>query len=142
MQSVWRCGSSSAGFSARAGFALAVLLSLSACNTTSTEAPAAAAVTPPPAPVAPPPYAGLASGSLGQALDAASRSSANKAESAALSAGDTRTWRGESGAYGYVAPGAADGDCRDFTHTIYINGRPKVGKGTACKGADGWKLKV
>lgn len=141
MHSDWRCGFARAGFSARAGFALAVLLSLPACNTSSTEAPVAAAPAPP-APVAPPSYAGLASGSLGQALDAASRSSANKAESAALSAGDTRTWRGQSGAYGYVAPGAADGDCRDFTHTIYINGRPKVGKGTACKSADGWKLRV
>ena len=141
MHSVWRCGSARLGGVASAGFALAVLLSLSACNTTSPETPAAVAP-PPPAPVAPPPYAGLASGSLGQALDAASRSSANKAESAALAAGDTRTWRGESGAYGYVAPGAVEGDCRDFTHTIYINGRPNIGKGTACKSADGWKLKV
>jgi surface antigen len=134
VQSFWRNGW------ARAGAALAVLVSLSACNTTSTESPAASAP-PPPAAVAPPPYAGLASGPLGQALDAASRSAANKAEKAALSSGDTKTWRGDNGAYGYVTLGAANGDCRDFTHTIYINGRPKIGKGSACQGLDGWKLK-
>ena len=52
-----------------------------------------------------------------------------------------KTWRGDDRAYGYVAPGAANGDCRDLTHTVYINGRPRVGKGTACKADGGWKLK-
>ncbi|MBB4197617.1 hypothetical protein CCR94_13210 [Rhodoblastus sphagnicola] len=124
-------------FVARAGFALTVLISLSACNATPAEPPVVAAPTAPPAP---PPYAGLPSGSLGQALDAASKTAANKAEAAALASGERKTWRGESGAYGYIAPGAANGDCRDLTHTIYVNGRPNVGKGTACKSGESWKL--
>jgi surface antigen len=124
-------------FVARAGFALAFLASLSACGSSSPpETPAAAAV----APVAPPAYVGLANGSLGQPLDAAGKSAANKAEVAALVSGERKTWRGDDGSYGYVAPGAANGDCREITHTIYINGRPTVGKGTACKSGDSWKL--
>ncbi|MCW2317928.1 Surface antigen [Rhodoblastus acidophilus] len=133
MQFDWRCSL------ARAGFALTVLMSLSACNSTPAEAPVAAAAAPS-APPAPPPYVGLANGSLGQALDAGSKSAANKAEVAALASGERKTWRGENGAYGYVAPGAPSGDCREITHTVYVNGRPNVGKGTACKSADGWKL--
>jgi surface antigen len=124
---------------ARAGLACALLVSLSGCATTIPEATApsaAAAVAPPP----PPPYAGLASGSLGGSLDAVSRTAANNAEIAALNSGERKTWRGADGAYGYVAPGAATGDCREISHTIYINGRPQVGKGTACRAAGGWKL--
>jgi surface antigen len=123
---------------ARAIFAVAALASLSGCATGSAETPPAAAA----ASVAPAPYVGLASGSLGQNLDATDRSAANKAEVAALASGERKTWRGDDGSYGYIAPaaGAAAGDCRDFTHTIYINGRPVVGKGTACRAGESWKL--
>ena len=140
MHSVWRCGSARFGGVASAGFALAVLLSLSACNTTSPETPAAVAP-PPPAPVAPPPYAGSPAD---RSARRSTRPAGPRRTRRIRSPGgrDTRTWRGESGAYGYVAPGAVEGDCRDFTHTIYINSRPNIGKGTACKSADGWKLKV
>ena len=121
---------------ARAIFAVAALASLSGCATGSAETPPAAA-----AAVAPPPYVGLAGGSLGQNLDAADKTAANKAEVAALTSGERKTWRGDDGSYGYIAPAAGGaGDCRDFTHTIYINGRPVVGKGTACKAGEGWKL--
>ena len=125
---------------ARAGFALVALAALSGCASTSAETPppaaAAAAVTPPP----PPPYMGLASGSLGQNLSGAGRDAANKAELAALASGERKTWRGDDGSYGYVAPVAGTGDCRDFTHTVYINGRPQVGTGKACRSGDSWKL--
>lgn len=123
---------------ARAGLACALLVSLSGCATTTPEVTAPAA---PAAAVAPPPpYSGLASGSLGGSLDAVSRTAANDAEVAALNSGERKTWRGAEGAYGYVAPGAATGDCRELSHTIYINGRPQIGKGTACRAAGGWKL--
>ena len=128
---------------ARAGFALVALAALSGCASTAspsveTPAPAAAAVavTPPP----PPPYNGLASGSLGQNLSGAGKAAANKAELAALASGERKTWRGDDGSYGYVAPTAGTGDCRDFTHTVYINGRPHVGSGKACRSGDSWKL--
>ena len=124
---------------ARAGLALVALAALSGCGTTSadTPPPAAAAVV---APLPPPPYVGLASGLLGQSLTANGRSAADKAELAAVSSGERKTWRGDDGSYGYIAPGASTGDCRDFTHTIYINGRPTVGSGKACKAGDSWKL--
>ncbi len=121
---------------ARAGIAGAMMISLAGCAKLGGSAPPPVAVAPPP-----PPYAGLASGALGASLDEADRTAANSAESAALASGDRKTWRGDDGAYGYVAPGAANGDCRDFTHTVYINGRPQVGKGAACKADGGWKLK-
>ncbi len=121
-------------FLARAGLAIAVLATLSGCAGSSGETP------PPAAAAVAAPYAGLASGSLGANLDATDRAAANKAEVAALSSGDRKTWRGDDGSYGYVAPAEGAGDCRDFTHTIYINGRPVVGKGTACRSGEGWKL--
>jgi surface antigen len=125
---------------ARAGFVCAVVLSLSGCGASSPEnAPQVSATTAPP--VAPAPYAGLASGPLGASLDSASRTAADGAEAAALSSGERKTWRGDDGSYGYVTIGAASGDCRDISHTIYVNGRPKVGAGTACKADGGWKLK-
>lgn len=122
---------------ARAGFALFAFAALSGCGMTSadTPPPAAAAVVAPP-----PPYVGLASGSLGQSLNANGKAAADKAELAAVASGERKTWRGDDGSYGYIAPGAASGDCRDFTHTIYINGRPQVGSGKACKSGESWKL--
>jgi len=125
---------------ARAGVACALALSLAGCasNPMGESAPPPAAAAPAP----PPPYEGLANGAFGASLDATSRAAANNAELAALNGGDRKTWRGDDGSYGYVAPGASSGDCRDFTHTIYINGRPKVGTGTACKVGGGWKFKA
>jgi surface antigen len=121
---------------ARAGFALAVLATLSGCASTPAETPKAAAVVPAP----PPPYVGLVEGSLGSSLAPAARTAANNAELAALASGERKTWRGDDGSYGYVAPAAGGGDCRDFTHTVYINGRPQVGNGKACRAGEGWKL--
>jgi surface antigen len=133
---------------ARAGFAqvahvaalVVALAGLSGCAATSALTPppaATAAVTPPPPP---PPYVGLASGSLGQSLNANGKAAADKAEFAAVTSGERKTWRGDDGSYGYIAPGASTGDCRDFTHTIYINGRPQVGSGKACRAGESWKL--
>lgn len=124
---------------ARVGFAfasLAVLASLAGCASGSGEPPAVAAATP----VTAAPYVGLTSGALGENLDASAKTAANNAELAALASGERKTWRGDNGAYGYIAPSAGSGDCRDFNHTIYINGRPRTAKGTACRAGDSWKL--
>ena len=48
------------------------------------------------------------------------------------------------GRYGEVVPMApyrrGPQDCRDYTHTIYINGRPEVMRSTACRNPDGtWR---
>ncbi len=91
------------------------------------------------APVAPA-YSGLASGAVGKQLDVGDRSAANKAEFDALNSGERKTWRGGNGAYGYAEVGPDKGACRDITHTVYINGRPQVGHGVACRDGGGWKL--
>ena len=58
---------------------------------------------------------------------------------------DQPVWRDpDTGHYGDVVPsrpykrGVAD--CRDYTHTIYIDGKPKQMRGTACRDSGGsWK---
>src|SRR5476649_1356904 len=51
------------------------------------------------------------------------------------------SWKNpDSGRYGTVVPGPAYQDagrnCRSFTHTIYIDGRPQTARGTACRNPD------
>ena len=48
-------------------------------------------------------------------------------------------------AYGYIEPGAefddTRGHCRNYTHRIYIDGRPRAAQGVACRGPDGvWQI--
>ena len=52
----------------------------------------------------------------------------------------------DSGRRGTIVPGPAISTgaacrCRSFTHTIYIDGRPQVARGEACRNPDGtWTL--
>ena len=55
-----------------------------------------------------------------------------------------RRWPGAiriPGRYGSIVPGPAyesNGmNCRQFTHTIYIDGKPQTARGTACRDPDG-----
>ena len=90
---------------------------------------------------------GFIGNSIGADLDANDRRLASNAEYRALEYGRTGApveWRGRSGRYGDVVAGSAyrvnDYNCRDYTHTIYIDGRPQVARGTACKQPDGtWR---
>lgn len=90
---------------------------------------------------------GLIGNAIGADLDAADRRVALDAEYRALEYGRAGTpvqWRGRSGRYGDVVAGAQyrvnDFSCRDYTHTIYIDGRQQVARGTACRQPDGtWK---
>lgn len=121
---------------------VALALALAGCNS---EAPQAAApATPAPsaaAPAAKPALAGLLAGSLTQGVAEADREAALTAQVAALDSGQRRTWRGPKGAFGWVEPGAEGANCRDYTHTIYVAGRPRSGKGQACRdAATGWKF--
>ena len=47
----------------------------------------------------------------------------------------------DSGRYGNVVPGPAyqmNGEaCREYTHTVYIDGRSQTQRGTACRNPDG-----
>lgn len=55
-------------------------------------------------------------------------------------------WRNEqTGNYGYYEPSDyyeyRGSDCRDFTQTIWIDGRREVARGTACRERDGtWRI--
>ena len=63
-----------------------------------------------------------------------------------LSSAANRAFRGsgaipETGNYGEIVPSRpykrGIADCRDYTHTVYIDGKPKQMHGTACRGSDG-----
>lgn len=88
---------------------------------------------------------GLIGNRIGAALDDEDRRLAYEAQLAALESGRSgapRSWRNpDSGRYGTVVPGPAYDQggvpCRQFTHTIYIDGRPQTARGTACRNQDG-----
>jgi surface antigen len=88
---------------------------------------------------------GLIGNQIGAALDDDDRARAYEAQMQALDSGAPGapvSWRNEdSGRYGTVVPGPAYQrnamTCRQYTHTIYIDGRPQVARGTACRNPDG-----
>lgn len=88
---------------------------------------------------------GLIGHEIGSALDERDRERALAAEYQALEYGRSGSKVGwtnpDSGHYGEVVPGpafdSADGQCRTYTHTIYIDGRPQTASGTACRRPDG-----
>lgn len=91
---------------------------------------------------------GLIGNAIGADLDANDRRVAMDAEYRALEYGRPGApvqWRGHTGRYyGDVVAGTQyqvnDFSCRDYTHTIYIDGRPQIARGTACRQMDGtWK---
>jgi surface antigen len=88
---------------------------------------------------------GLVGGAIGSSLDEADRRRAYEAEETdALGNGGPgapMSWRGTTG-YGTVVPGptyvyGAYPRCREYTHTIYIDGRPVSERGVACRNPDG-----
>ncbi|GLK84905.1 glycine zipper domain-containing protein [Ancylobacter defluvii] len=88
---------------------------------------------------------GLIGGAIGSALDEQDRQRARQAEMQALEYGNPGapvSWRGEDGNYGTIVPGptyarGSSPRCREFTHTIYIDGQPQTARGTACRNPDG-----
>jgi len=91
---------------------------------------------------------GLIGSEIGRNLDERDRRLAQEAEFDALERGESgraRQWRNpDNGRYGEVVPSRpyrrGDIDCRDYTHTVYINGRPQAMRGTACRNPDGtWR---
>lgn len=93
--------------------------------------------------------AGLLAADIGQSLDESDRPIASKAEFEALEyerAGGSTAWRNpQSGNGGEITVGATYTvnllDCREYTHTVQIGGRPRVARGTACRRPDGrWNV--
>ena len=88
---------------------------------------------------------GVIGGNIGADLDEKDRREALTAEYDALEyspAGDSVKWRNDaSGHYGTVTPSQTYGvgkmNCRQYTHTIYIDGKENTARGTACKEQDG-----
>lgn len=88
---------------------------------------------------------GLIGNRIGAAMDDEDKQRAYTAQMDALERGQSGapvSWRNpDSGRYGTVVPGPAyqEGgrNCRSFTHTIYIDGRPETARGTACRNPDG-----
>lgn len=88
---------------------------------------------------------GVVGHEIGRTLDEHDRMLAREAEFDALERGRSgvaRTWRNpDNGRYGEVVPSRpykrGGHDCRDYSHTVYIDGRPRVMRGTACRNPDG-----
>lgn len=91
---------------------------------------------------------GIVGSEIGRSMDKQDQMLAQEAEFAALErgrSGQRTPWRNpDNGRYGEVTPGESyrrgGDDCRDYTHTIYIDGRPRTMRGTACRNRDGtWR---
>jgi surface antigen len=88
---------------------------------------------------------GLIGNRIGAAMDDEDKQRAYAAQVQALEAGPSGApvaWRNpDSGHYGSIVPGPAFDQrgtkCRQYTHTIYIGGRPETARGTACRNPDG-----
>ncbi len=88
---------------------------------------------------------GVVGSEIGRSMDDRDRRYAQQAEMDAFErgrSGERVTWRNpDNGRYGEVIPGPSyrrgPRDCREFTHIIYIDGRPREMRGTACRNPDG-----
>lgn len=87
---------------------------------------------------------GIIGNRIGYSMDREAEARAMAAEQWALAnspPGTPYPWR-EGEYYGSVEAGppmayAGNPSCRQYTHTIYIDGKPRKASGTACKGPDG-----
>ena len=88
---------------------------------------------------------GIVGNEIGRSLDRQDRLLAQQAEYAALErgrSGERIPWRNpDNGRYGEVVPGSpferGGQNCREYTHRVFIEGRPQVMRGTACRNPDG-----
>ena len=91
-------------------------------------------------PAGPPPPQGVIAGPLGASLSEADRQTAFDAQTDALDKGQRKSWKGKNGVFGFIEPGVESAGCRDYTHTVFFDGRPQSGKGSACRQPNGsWK---
>jgi surface antigen len=108
---------------------------LGGCASTAAPTARPAVAAPPPAPAP-----GAVGGPIGQTLDEKDRAAAIAAQQEAISSGERKSWRGAQGAYGFIVPGVETGACRDYTHRIFVNGRPQESKGRACRQNGEWRV--
>ena len=85
-------------------------------------------------------------GQVGRSLDDADRNYAYGAAERSFTSGRVVTWENpDSGHRGRFRPRRSyqgnDGLCREFDHTIWVDGEPDVIEGTACQTPDGrWRV--
>jgi len=87
---------------------------------------------------------GVIGSGIGGQLDNNTRQAALAAEYNALENGQTGqpvTWQGSNGTHGQVVPQqtyqVGSQNCRRYTQSIFIDGQPQQGTGTACRNPDG-----
>ena len=88
---------------------------------------------------------GLIGNRIGAAMDDEDRRLAYQAQIDALEQGAPGApvgWRNPaSGRHGSIVPGPAyvqrGLQCRGYTHTVYLDSRPQIARGTACRNGDG-----
>lgn len=88
---------------------------------------------------------GIVGSEIGRSMDQTDRMLAAQAERDAFErgrSGQPVSWRNpDNGRYGEVIPDQpyrrGPQDCRDYTHRVFIDGRPQVMRGTACRNPDG-----
>ena len=88
---------------------------------------------------------GFLGNQIGRNLDQEAQARAYQAQYAGLDSGRPVEWQAPSGSYGTFEPGPVyyerESQCRTYTHTIYIEGRPQAGRGRACRNPDGtWQI--
>ena len=84
-------------------------------------------------------------GAVGAGLDDEDKQRAYAAQVQALESGGPGApvgWKNpDSGHYGSIVPGPTfergGNKCRQYTHTIYIDGKPQTARGSACRNASG-----
>ncbi len=88
---------------------------------------------------------GIVGSEIGRSMDEEDRRYAQQAEYDAFErgqSGQVTHWKNpDNGRYGEVVPSRPYKrnamDCRDYTHKVYIDGRPQAMRGTACRNGDG-----
>ncbi len=88
---------------------------------------------------------GIVGSEIGRSMDRQDRLLAQRAEYDAFERGPSgrpvRWQNPDNGRYGEIIPMESyrrgSSDCRDYTHTIFIDGRSQVMRGTACRNGDG-----
>jgi surface antigen len=89
---------------------------------------------------------GIVGSQIGKNMDDEARQQAYNAQYQAVSTGNPYNWQSSnSGPRGSVEPGPVYSEsgrvCRQYTHTIIIDGRQERGVGTACRAPDGrWDI--
>ncbi len=81
---------------------------------------------------------------IGKSMDDEDRRRAAEAQYAAFENGDRADWRSPNGHYGYIEPRPVyyyrEMRCREFSQTVYVDGRPETMIGRACRQPDGtWR---